>query len=257
MNYIDINQPITYAYASLRFFKPRECHVSRICPENVLLLVYDGILRFIEDGKVYEIYPGQYHIQRQGSVQVGKYASDVPQYLYVHFWGSWTDDKSGLPRSGVFDYKKFKPIMEELHTLNSTKTPHYIQAAKFYKLLSLLQPTKTVITLADKIAAYLTNATTENISIERLCEEFHFSKNHIINVFKQEYGVTPIIYLNELRLNYAESLMKATSNSLEQISLESGFQTYSHFYKMFLRRHGYSPEQWRKNIRAGLHPHTL
>ena len=144
--------------------------------------------------------------------------------------------------------------MEELHTLNSTKAPHYMQAAKFYKLLSLLQPTKKAITLSDKIAEYLTNATTENISIEKLCEEFHFSKNHIINTFKQEYGMTPIIYLNELRLNHAEALIEATSNSLEQISLESGFQTYSHFYKMFLRRHGYSPEQWRKEIRAGLRP---
>ena len=46
MQGIDLNKPIRYKTASLRFFKEGEHHISRRCPEDVLLLVYDGVLRF-------------------------------------------------------------------------------------------------------------------------------------------------------------------------------------------------------------------
>lgn len=254
METINLNRPITYHYSSLRFFKPGEHHISRECTENVLLLVYEGVLRFHEDGVPYEIHAGQYHIQRQGSVHVGKYASDTPKYLYAHFFGEWTNDEAGLPRSGTFDYAKFKPVMEDLHTLRQGKSPHYLQAQKFYELITLLYPTKKIRSMADKIADFIASVAPAEITIEQLCQEFHFSKNHIINLFKKDYGMTPIAYLNELRLNRAESLMEVTSHSLSQIALQCGFQTYSHFYKLFLRRHGKTPEQWRKKRQIGGHP---
>lgn len=62
MQGIDLNKPIRYKTASLRFFKEGEHHISRRCPEDVLLLVYDGVLRFSEDGVPFEISAGQYYM---------------------------------------------------------------------------------------------------------------------------------------------------------------------------------------------------
>ena len=64
MSGIDLDKPINYKHSSLRFFKEGERHVSRICNDDVLLLVFDGILNFQEDGKSYSIKAGEYHIQK-------------------------------------------------------------------------------------------------------------------------------------------------------------------------------------------------
>ena len=54
---IDLNKNIDYKYASLRFFNEGEHHIDRICGENVLLLVFKGVLRFSEDGKMNDYIP--------------------------------------------------------------------------------------------------------------------------------------------------------------------------------------------------------
>ena len=76
MRGIDLDKPITFLYSSLRFFADNEYHVTRYCSDDVLLMVYEGILRFVEDGVSYELHPGEYHIQKGGSYQEGE--MDVP-----------------------------------------------------------------------------------------------------------------------------------------------------------------------------------
>ena len=82
---IDLNCPITYFNASLRFFKKEERHITRLCSCDVLLLVFDGIMRFSEDGVPVEVRAGEYYIQRKNLYQTGDAVSDYPKYLYVHF----------------------------------------------------------------------------------------------------------------------------------------------------------------------------
>ena len=79
----------------------------------------------------------------------------------------------------------------------------------------------------------------------KICKEFYFSKNYIINIFKKEFGVTPIQYINNLKINNAKYLLEVTSDTLESISLKSGFNDYSHFYKLFYKETGLSPSKWR------------
>ena len=60
MRGIDLNKPITYQYASMRYFSPGERHITRFCMHDVLLMVFDGILRFNEDNTEYEVHAGEY-----------------------------------------------------------------------------------------------------------------------------------------------------------------------------------------------------
>ena len=87
MRGIDLNKPIVYKHSSLRFFEKNEHHISRVCDDDVLLLVYEGTLRFLENGEEYAVTAGHYHIQQHGSRQAGHLPSDSPKYLYVHFRG--------------------------------------------------------------------------------------------------------------------------------------------------------------------------
>ncbi len=247
---IDINKEIKYNFASLRFFEKNEYHVSRTCKDDVLLLVYDGILRFSEDGVLYEIHPGEYHIQKHNSVQEGVFPSDSPKYLYIHFYAEWTQD-SLIAKSGTFDYDYLKNEIEQMNSLSYTDAPYIKKAAKFYTILSMLCKNRTTNDTADKIADFIQKNHQHNISIDMLCKRFSFSKNHIINTFKESFGLTPIAYLNLIRLKRAEEYLITTSDAIESISYHCGYQNYSHFYRQFVRKNNISPENFRKKKRIG------
>lgn len=246
---VDLNKVIVYKHASLRFFEKNEYHVSRICKDNVLLLVYEGVLRFIEDGRPYEISAGSYHIQRSNSVQGAVEVSDQPKYLYVHFDAEWCDGDSTLAADGYFDYVEFKERMERLDVMAHGDFSLLELSAAFFDLLVLLYKKKRVRSIASKIADYVADNYKIGFSLEDLAEHFHFSKNHIINIFKREYGMTPFEYVAVLRIREAERLLEITSDSIESIAYECGFGNYSNFYRQFCSLNSVSPIIWRREKR--------
>lgn len=245
-----MDKEIIYKFASLRFFNEKEYHVSRVCKDDVLLLVYDGILRFSENGIFYEVHPGEYHIQKHGSLQEGVRPSDSPKYLYIHFYAQWTQD-SLIAKSGTFDYESLKNEIEQMNALSYSDAPYIIKAAKFYSILSKLCKDNAGSSIAEKISEFIIENYQQNISIDLLCEKFSFSKNHIINVFKKSFMQTPITYLNTVRLKKAEELLITTSEPIENIAYGCGYQNYSHFYRQFVRKNSISPENFRKQRRIG------
>lgn len=248
---VDLDHPVLYQGASLRYFKPGEYHVSRFCRFNVLLLVFAGTLRFREDGIEQEIGPGEYYIQRQDTAQDAPRPSDAPQYLYVHFQADWADGPSALPRRGVFDYSALRNTMEMLDRLEHSGAPYVLKAHSFFALLCALHAPEPPNSMTDQLTRYVEENLHRQISLDMLCEAFHFSKNHIIHLFRKAFGMTPVAYINQMRLRKAEYRMTAFSDPLEQIALQCGFQNYSHFYKLFCRANGMAPEQWRKQKRLG------
>lgn len=249
MNGIDFNKPIIYKHSSLRFFDKNEHHISRLCKDDILFMVYEGILRFSVDNIDYEIHPGEYFIQKKGLYQKGTYASDSPKYLYVHFLADWTDTDNALAMQGTFDYLTLKPLIESLNQLSHSNATMIEQTAKFYEILLKLQHIKKEITVADQIADYISKKLLDNLTLDMICKEFNFSKNHVINLFKKEYKMTPFEYMNFLKIKQAESLLEVTSESVESICYQCGFHDYPYFYKLFYRANKLSPTEWRNQKR--------
>lgn len=245
MRGINVNKPIKFLHSSLRFFSENEHHITRFCKDDVLLMVFEGVLRFTEDNVCYDIHAGEYHIQKNNTFQKGEKASDSPKYLYVHFLSEWVDEDAGLPFKGTFDNLKARILAEELDRLSHTESTLLQKTAKFFELLMLLQQKTKSTNLADKIAGFVCEENLSEISLQKICGEFHLSKNHVINIFKKEFGITPVQYINNLKLKRAKYLLEVTSDTLESISLKSGFNDYSHFYKLFYRENGLSPSMWR------------
>lgn len=248
MRGINLDEPIEYCYASLRYFRQKECHVSRICPEDVLVLVFAGILRFSENGIDYEVHPGEYFIQQKGGIQEGNVGSDAPKYLFVHFNSTWIESDAALPFRGNFDYNKQKKLMNDLDYLYYHNAPYIGQAGVFYMLLSQLKSASR-FSNAIEISNYMERHLNQRISLETLCVEFHFSKNHIINLIKKEFRMTPIEYIHHLQIERAKYLLATTSRSLSDVAYESGFMQYSYFFRIFKVNTGYSPSDYRKKVR--------
>lgn len=79
-----------------------------------------------------------------------------------------------------------------------------------------------------------------------MCSICGKTKEHIARTFKKQLGITASEYLNEVRLNFAANLLKNTDMSVLEISLESGFENLSWFYRKFNDRFGVTPKQFRE-----------
>ena len=248
MEGINLDKPILYKHSSLRFFDKNEHRVEGFCRDDVFLLVYDGILRFSEDGEEHEVRAGEYYIQKANTFQAGKRVSDSPKYLYVHFLAEWADSPRALPKTGKFSYERMKETIQKLDKVSRGDYTYTEKTRYFFELLSELYRRHKNTGIAGQIAEFISNNIICIKSLDDICNEFNYSRNHIINLFKKEYGMTPFEYINETKIKRAMYLLEVTSDSVGDIAEESGFESYSHFYRLFLRRNGVSPCQWRKQI---------
>ncbi len=247
---IDLNKPILYKYASFRFFRKKEHHITRFCGDNVLLLVYDGVLRFSEDGMEQEVCAGEYYIQRKNCHHEGLVASDGPKYLYVHFDAEWTDSSDALAYSGQFDFKRLFELMKRIDTASHQNEQYNSLQYLFLELLLSLRTKSEKNPMAEQLSKYVEENVEKIASLEDICEAFHYSKNYIIRIFNKEFGISPIQYINEVKLRRAMYLLETTSKPIGEIATACGYADYAYFYKRFIQKTGISPQKWRKHIQA-------
>ncbi len=82
--------------------------------------------------------------------------------------------------------------------------------------------------------------------VNRMQQLAYRSPEHLARTFKQHLHKTPTEFVNDLRLDYAASLLAHTDREIMDVALESGFDNLSHFYRQFQRRFQTSPKQYRR-----------
>ena len=98
-----------------------------------------------------------------------------------------------------------------------------------------------------QIIGYIKEHMAEEITLQKLSEEFHLSSNYISKKFKEETGINYLSYLTRLRMDKAKTLLVSTSLSIGEISENVGFRDYRVFTKVFKEWEGMSPSHYRKN----------
>jgi AraC-like DNA-binding protein len=155
-----------------------------------------------------------------------------------------------LSRSGSFDYAALAQLIQRMDRLAHGNYTYTEKIGVLYEILVQLYRTAPKIeTPALLIRRFIANNYLSITSLEDVCREFHYSKNHVINIFREAYGITPFEYLNDVRIRRAMYLLEVTSKSIDEVARESGFNHYSHFYRLFMRKNGISPLEWRKKVR--------
>lgn len=103
--------------------------------------------------------------------------------------------------------------------------------------------------LAELIHRRIDDLSDEYITLDELTGEFHVSKQHLIRVFKERYGITPHEYILDRRAAIAQSLLKKTNLSVKEIADQLHFCDAAYFTEFFHRRTGQTPLEFRKKYR--------
>ena len=104
----------------------------------------------------------------------------------------------------------------------------------------------------DKIQSYCNHAITKidggaylNKKVNEIIATYPVSQPTFISRFKKITGKTPSQYLNYKRLQKAKNLLSTTSLSILEISLKIGYDSLSHFIKLFKSCFSCTPLEYR------------
>ena len=98
------------------------------------------------------------------------------------------------------------------------------------------------------IIKYVENNYMEKISIADMAKEAGLSQSHFMKFFKNTMGTSFIDYLNDYRLTMVSRLLVSSESSILDIAAESGFDNLSYFNRMFKKRFGMTPREYRKKF---------
>ncbi|HBE78732.1 MAG TPA: AraC family transcriptional regulator [Firmicutes bacterium] len=102
----------------------------------------------------------------------------------------------------------------------------------------------------SEIVGYLNDHYYQNLSLNMLSEHFFISKYYLSRTFKEVTGFTLVEYLNSVKTKEAQKLLNTTTLSITEISAKVGFESITHFGRVFKSITGSSPLQYRKNSRT-------
>ena len=165
----------------------------------------------------------------------------------------------------VAKYKTEKNLFVLLETgeLDEEEPLPFIYGVKFQGVGNLYKYAKETVILLDKlkddektekdieiavkqIIADIEENYAQKSSLDFYARKYHYNLCYLSQQFKLYVGVNFLEYIIEVRIKKAKAFMKEDTLSMIKIAERVGYDDYSHFSKLFKKREGCSPIEYRK-----------
>ena len=94
----------------------------------------------------------------------------------------------------------------------------------------------------------MSNISDENFGVKKLASLIGLSPSQTLKKVRSETGKSVNQYIRELRLSKAASLLKETDITIAEIAYKVGFSSQSYFNKVFRKRYGITPGEYKAQI---------
>ena len=85
-------------------------------------------------------------------------------------------------------------------------------------------------------------------TVKYFADKLCLSSNYFGDMFKKETGKSPQEYIQEKVIELAKERISGTADTVSQIAYSLGFQYPQHFCRLFKKRGGYTPSEYRAQI---------
>lgn len=82
---------------------------------------------------------------------------------------------------------------------------------------------------------------TDKILVNQLCRKAYLSRNNFFKWFKEQFGVTPLEYINQERIKLAKQLLANKKKTVANVSTLCGFTDVNYFVRTFKKMEGITP----------------
>lgn len=117
------------------------------------------------------------------------------------------------------------------------------------------EPSKIWSTMETQVADRVDHVVTwyrehlhEAPKLERAAAESHISVSHLRRLFQVYFRKSPKLVFDNMRLETASTLLATSTATLDDIASRTGFRSVTDFCRVFKKRFGHPPNEWRRTI---------
>lgn len=251
-------------------------HADRTAPFHVAIYLLQGSMEIIEDGIPYRIMPDQVFFLKSGIHHWGNKSFEIgSSWYYAHFYcDAPSSCMEELPRGIYYDERvSLKPSEKDRYFITLPKLINCEEKTQikrnFEKMIEAhihgnipqtsirlwqiflecaqnAQDDKVSNGYAEQIQNYVRQHYIDGFTSAQIQEACGLSYKYAGTLFKEVTGQTIKEYQCTLRLRKAEQLLKETNKSITEIAQLTGFSDVFYFSKIFHRKKGCPPGEYRK-----------
>lgn len=166
---------------------------------------------------------------------------DYAQEILNHF--AFTEQNLLFHKDDVQEVSRL--FQDVFKTYESDYNP-YSLLGRFYSLMAaFVGDVGAEDVILNRAVTYIHNGYRSIRSINEIADYVFMSRSHLYRLFMDAFGKSPKKYLDDFRLKKARQLLEDTERHIDDIALESGYNSVSHFSNTFKNCVGMSPSQYR------------
>lgn len=97
-----------------------------------------------------------------------------------------------------------------------------------------------------KVKEYIRTNLKNDITMEQIAGLTNLNPDYTTRIFRNRTGMTIRGYLIKKRMERAKTLLQTTGLSVSEVAMESGYDNFSYFIRVFRQYFGVTPKQFRK-----------
>ena len=227
----------------------------------------EGNCTYIIDNKLYNIQSGDIVIIPDGVIHHTKYDNIKHSRILINCTREHIPDSlQSIISSGKYFYRNPFIADEIRKTLEKIENEYNIKDSFSDEIIScytnsllylILRNTESCVDIDDvnkvieQAVAYIRENFSSNITLSSLAKRYSLSPEHFSRLFKKETGLGFSKYLNSLRLQYAEQLLRnSEGQSVTRVAEICGFEDSNYFSKKFKEVYGTSPKKLQKKYKS-------
>ncbi|MDF2724752.1 MAG: transcriptional regulator, AraC family [Paenibacillus sp.] len=229
--------------------------------QGQLIMHYDHNQVILNKGDAFCMFPGIYY-------KYGQVSGDKPlKMLWISFEGA--QSHTLLTKAGFSESEPFlRQIMtKELHhTLQQLFVPPsegYQRSlelqADFYRAFRLMTPDEESAIPSNgpaswvpKSIQYMQTHYMERVTVQDVSDYLSIHRAYLSKVFTEKVGMTPMRYLEKLKMDKALELLHISTHSIQDIAVMIGYSDPYTFTHAFSKYYGIPPGKWRRTHAAKL-----
>lgn len=231
-----------------------------------IFALFEGELEFYVDEARYSLRPGEFMLVNSNEIHSifspKRNQTVVLQIPLTTFEKYYTDEKFIYfsHSSRLQDEEVMHLLRDMYHTYHEKPCGYELKVqGQFYMLLYILvtkyretDVNEKVIQNSRKldrlsqITAYMEENYREDISLESLAEIFGYSATYLSRMFRKYAKTNYKACLDDIRLEHAVKELADTRLPIGEIVLRNGFPNSRAFVKVFKKRYGMLPKEYRR-----------
>lgn len=216
-----------------------------------LTFLIDGKMYYYIDGEKYDMVSGDIIYLPPGSMRRRDIGDGHNDYVSMNFHADKRLAlKPHIPNGITEEIRLLLAYFDAEHknptNINNKKLNVLFEAMIMQIIDNIMANSKTPLSI--QIANYLICNYSKHISLEDISKETFFSIAYCESEFRKAFGKSIINYLIDIRISEAKKLLIETSLPCSDIASMVGFDDANYFSRVFKKRIGISPLQYRSSV---------